>query len=197
MLEIAGTLVGLLYLWLEYKASIYLWVASIVMPAIYIFVYYDAGLYADFGVNLYYLLIAVYGWWSWKHGVLSNTSAEANHSKELPITHLPKRRWIPLTMTTLLIFALIGGILIYFTDSDVPWLDALTTALSITGMWLLAQKHIEQWWVWMVVDLVSVGLYIYKDLQFTAILYFLYAVIAVLGYRKWKQIMHSSPTSTQ
>ena len=197
MLEIAGTLVGLLYLWLEYKASIYLWVASIVMPAIYIFVYYDAGLYADFGVNLYYLLIAVYGWWSWKHGVQSNTSAEANHSKERPITHLPKRRWIPLTMTTLLIFALIGGILIYFTDSDVPWLDALTTALSITGMWLLAQKHIEQWWVWMVVDLVSVGLYIYKDLQFTAILYFLYAVIAVLGYRKWKQIMHSSPTSTQ
>lgn len=197
MLEIAGTLVGLLYLWLEYKASIYLWVASIVMPAIYIFVYYDAGLYADFGVNLYYLLIAVYGWWSWKRGVLSNTSAEANHSQELPITHLPKRRWIPLTMTTLLIFALIGGILIYFTDSDVPWLDALTTALSITGMWLLAQKHIEQWWVWMVVDLVSVGLYIYKDLQFTAILYFLYAIIAVLGYRKWKQIMHSSPTSTQ
>ena len=197
MLEIAGTLVGLLYLWLEYKASIYLWVASIVMPAIYIFVYYDAGLYADFGVNLYYLLIAVYGWWSWKHGVLSNTSAEANHSKELPITHLPKRRWIPLTITTLLIFVHIGGILIYFTDSDVPWLDALTTALSITGMWLLAQKHIEQWWVWMVVDLVSVGLYIYKDLQFTAILYFLYAIIAVLGYRKWKQIMHSSPTSTQ
>ena len=67
-LEIFGTIIGLIYLWLEYKASIYLWIASIVMPAIYIFIYYEAGLYADFGINIYYLLIAVYGWFVWKYG---------------------------------------------------------------------------------------------------------------------------------
>lgn len=197
MLEIAGTIVGLLYLWWEYKASIYLWMASIVMPAIYIFVYYDAGLYADFGVNLYYLLIAIYGWWKWQHGTSRKNSSPPHSSTALPITHLPKKKWVPLTMVTLLLFVLIGGILVNFTDSDVPWLDALTTALSIMGMWLLAQKHIEQWWVWIVVDWVSVGLYIYKDLHFTAALYFLYAVIAMLGYKKWKQIMQSSPISMQ
>ena len=68
-LEIFGTLVGLVYLWLEYRASIYLWIAGVVMPAIYIFVYYKAGLYADFGINIYYLIAAVYGWffWMWGH----------------------------------------------------------------------------------------------------------------------------------
>lgn len=65
-LEIIGTIVGLVYLWLEYRASIYLWIAGIIMPAIYIFVYYDAGLYADFGINIYYLGAAVYGWMMWK-----------------------------------------------------------------------------------------------------------------------------------
>ena len=67
-LEVLGTIVGLAYLWLEYKASIYLWIASIIMPAIYIFVYYEAGLYADFGINIYYLGATIYGWWVWKYG---------------------------------------------------------------------------------------------------------------------------------
>ena len=67
-LEILGTAVGIIYLWLEYRASIYLWIAGIIMPAIYIFIYYDAGLYADFGINIYYLLIALYGWVAWKTG---------------------------------------------------------------------------------------------------------------------------------
>ena len=70
-LEIIGTLVGLLYLWLEYRASIYLWIAGIIMPAVYIFVYYDAGLYADFGINIYYLGAAIYGWMMWKYGSVS------------------------------------------------------------------------------------------------------------------------------
>lgn len=78
-LEIFGTFIGIIYLWLEYRASIYLWLAGIIMPAIYIFVYYDAGLYADFGINIYYLIAAIYGWffWMWGHG----------EKKSLPIIH--------------------------------------------------------------------------------------------------------------
>jgi len=87
-LELIGTLVGLAYLWLEYKASIYLWIASIIMPAIYIFVYYEAGLYADFGINIYYLGAAVYGWWVWKYG------KKPEEMKELPITRMPIRSWL-------------------------------------------------------------------------------------------------------
>jgi nicotinamide mononucleotide transporter len=101
---------------------------------------------------------------------------------------MPKRNVLPLTITAIAVFPLIAFVLIYFTDSTVPWLDSFTTALSIIGMWMLARKYIEQWWVWIIVDLVSSGLYIYKELYFTSALYLLYAIIAIFGYRKWKEM---------
>ena len=187
-LEILGTIVGLVYLYLEYKASIHLWIAGIIMPAIYIFIYWQAGLYADFGINVYYLLVALYGWFLWKYG---NKSASDNNAKgeELPISMLPKKYILPLILVFAATFALILYILISFTDSNVPYLDSFTTALSIVGMWMLAKKFIEQWWVWIVVDLVSAGLYVYKELYLTSGLYALYAVIAFFGYLNWKKLM--------
>lgn len=180
-LEIFGTIVGLLYLWLEYRASIYLWIAGIIMPGVYIFVYYDAGLYADFGINIYYLIAAVYGWAYWMRGGKKN--------KALPIIHAPLRCYLPLLLVFAVSFVGIAWILIEFTDSNVPWLDSFTTALSIVGMWMLARKYIEQWFAWILVDIVCCGLYIYKDLYFTSALYGLYSVIAIFGYFKWKKIM--------
>ena len=182
-LEIIGTIVGLVYLWLEYKASIYLWIASIIMPAIYIFVFYEAGLYADYSINIYSLGAAAYGWWVWKYGNRKDAS------QELPITHMPKHSWLKAAIMYVAAQFLIVWILIAYTDSNVPWWDAFTTALSIVGMWMLARKYIEQWGVWIVVDVVCAGLYIYKELYFTAALYAFYALIAVFGYRKWKQLM--------
>ena len=185
-IELLGTIVGLLYLWLEYRASIYLWVASVVMPAIYLIIYYDAGLYADFGINIYYLIIAIYGWAAWRYGFSIGRGSEG---RELPISHTPARRWLPLAGVTSIVFVAIAWVLINLTDSTVPYADAFTTALSVVGMWMLARKYIEQWWVWLVVDVASVALYIYKDLYFTAALYALYAVVAIFGYRKWKKLM--------
>ena len=184
--EILGTVAGLLYLWLEYRASIYLWVASIVMPALYLVVYYDAGLYADMGINIYYLLIAIYGWAAWRYGF---SLRRGSQGQELPISHIPVGSWLPLAGFTALLFVAIAQVLIHFTDSTVPWADAFTTALSVVGMWMLARKYVEQWWVWLVVDVASVVLYVYKDLHFTAALYVLYAVVAIFGYRKWKELM--------
>lgn len=187
-LEIIGTIVGLVYLYLEYKASIHLWIAGIIMPAIYIFIYWDAGLYADFGINVYYLLAALYGWFLWKYGN-KNKCSEASNGNELPISKIPKRLIFPSILVFVLTFILILYILISFTDSNVPYLDSFTTALSIVGMWMLARKFIEQWWVWIVVDLVSAGLYVYKELYLTSGLYALYAVIAFFGYVNWKKLM--------
>ncbi|AVM52834.1 nicotinamide mononucleotide transporter [Bacteroides zoogleoformans] len=205
-LEIAGTLVGLLYLWLEYRASIYLWIAGIIMPAIYLFVYYEAGLYADFGINIYYLGAAVYGWTMWKYGAFlrrkilrqnvlpsKGSGKEENgvdrKKQELHIAHMPKHYLLPLAIVFAVTLVGIAWILIDFTDSNVPWLDSFTTALSIIGMWMLARKYVEQWWAWIGVDVVSACLYIYKGLDFTAGLYALYAIIAVFGYFKWKRMM--------
>ncbi len=188
-IEILGTIVGVIYLWLEYKASIYLWIASIVMPAIYLFVYYDAGLYADFGINIYYLLIAIYGWAAWRYGFKLLGRNDITQNQELPITRTPRKIWLRIIGIYIVLQLAIVWTLIRFTDSTVPWSDAFTTALSVIGMWMLARKYIEQWWIWFVVDVVSVALYIYKDLHFTAALYALYAVIAIFGYRKWRELM--------
>lgn len=196
-IEIIGVIVGLLYLWFEYKASIYLWITSIIMPVVYIFVFYNAGLYADFGINVYYLLIAVYGWIKWKYGTAMRVRIhkkeggvnENDRSLELPISKVPYRQIILLILVFIISFLVIVWILKNFTNSDVPWCDSFTTAMSIIGMWMLAQKYIEQWFVWIVVDVVSVALYIYKDLYPTASLYGLYAIIAIFGYIKWKKLM--------
>ena len=185
-LEIIGTVVGLIYLWLEYHANIYLWVASVVMPLIYIFVYHDAGLYADMGISIYYVLASIYGFvcWKWVSGKKERASAV-----QLKISNMPVSLVLPLGGISLLLTGTIAYILISFTDSDVPWWDSITTSLSVVAMWLMARKYIEQWWVWIVVDVISSGLYIYKELYYTAGLYALYAVIAYFGYKKWKELM--------
>ncbi len=183
-LEIIGTAVGIVYLILEYRASAWLWAASIAMPAIYLGVYYEAGLYADFGISIYYILASVYGAVCWlrHHG--------DRRVEELKITRTPRRLYVPLVVVFAIIFVAIGYILSRYTDSTVPWADAFTTALSIVAMWMLARKYLEQWIVWIAADVACAVLYVYKDLWFTGALYMAYAVIAVLGYRKWKLLMN-------
>lgn len=180
-LEIAGAIVGLAYIWLEYKANIWLWLASIVMPAIYIFVYYGSGFYADMGINIYYLAASLYGWLMWRK--------KGDGAEERPITRMPARYWVPLAMVAAVSFAAIAILLLKFTDSTVPYGDSFTTALSIIGLWMLARKYVEQWLVWIAVDAVCAVLYIYKGLYPTGVLYALYTVIAVAGYFKWLKMM--------
>ena len=188
MLELLGVITGIIYLWLEYRANIYLWVAGIIMPAIYIFVYYDAGLYADFGINIYYLLIALYGWFAWKTG-FTLTGKKKTTEQELSISYTPRGAWAKIAVAYLIAQIAIAWLLINYTDSTVPWADSFTTALSIVGMWMLARKYVEQWWVWCIVDVTSSALYVYKELYFTAVLYAVYAIIAIFGYYKWKRMM--------
>ncbi|WP_019208546.1 nicotinamide riboside transporter PnuC [Phocaeicola abscessus] len=185
-LEVAGTLTGVLYLWLEYRASIYLWIAGIVMPAVYIVVYYKAGLYADFGINIYYLVAAIYGWLVWTKG---KQTANSSVKEELPITRIRGDRYAPLLAVVVLTWGGIAWMLITYTDSNVPCWDSFTTALSIVGLWMLTKKYLEQWFSWMAVDAVSCGLYLYKELYFTSVLYGFYTIIAIFGYFKWKKLM--------
>lgn len=184
--EILGVIIGFIYLWLEYKASIYLWLTSIIMPAIYLFVYFGAGLYADVAINIYYLIIGVYGWMSWRYGISRKNGTE---KYDLKISHTSRRQWLRLLIAYIVIHFAISFALINFTDTDVPWFNGLTSALSIIGMWMLAKKLIEQWFVWFVVDILSAVLYFYKGLEPTALLYSVYAIVAILGYKKWNKLL--------
>lgn len=187
-LEITGTAVGILYLYLEYKANVWLWAASIAMPAIYLAVYYDAGLYADFAISIYYILASLYGLACWlRHR--STDHPDSNDNNAIGIRPTPRRLRLPLILAAAILFAAIGLTLSRLTDSNVPWADAFTTALSIIALWMLARKYVEQWLVWIVADIACALLYAYKDLWFTAALYLAYAIIAVAGYRKWKLLM--------
>ena len=189
-LDITATIVGLVYIWLEYRASIYLWIAGIIMPAIDIFLYYEAGLYADFGMAIYYTLAALYGYAVWKWGKKRGTAAD----EQLPITRFPRRKVLPVALLFAVAWAAIYEILIHFTNSDVPITDSFANALSFVGLWALARKYLEQWMVWIVVDVVLSALYIYKGIPFKASLYALYVVIAVAGYFKGKKMMTAQPS---
>lgn len=190
IIEILGFSVGLLYLWWEYHANNKLWLASMIMPCISMWIYFSKGLYADFAINIYYLIIAVYGYVVWTRKRGAGADGEEK-SSSLPITHTPRRMAALCAAAAVALWGLLYLILEYLTDSTVPVADAFTTALSIVGMWMLARKYIEQWAVWIAVDVVCVGLYFYKGIYFYSILYAIYTVIAFCGYRKWLRLMHA------
>lgn len=190
LLQVVGFCIGLLYLWWEYKADAKVWIASIIMPAINMWVYYFKGLYADFGINIYYLLIAVYGYLAWTLPHKKKTGRKSDAG--LPVTHVRPRTAALLLVVFAALWVALAQFLINATDSNVPWADAFTTALSIVGLWMLARKYAEQWLVWCVVDAVCVWLYIYKGIYLYAGLYAIYTVIAMLGYRKWLRLIDKS-----
>jgi nicotinamide mononucleotide transporter len=185
-LDIVTTVLGLAYILLEYKASVWMWAVGFAMQALGIVLYYQKGLYADCGMEFYYLAMTVYGWWKW----ISPRKEEGGKRKE--ITHFPCRLVIPWLVIIAAIWGIIYWLLVTFTNSNVPLADSFTTALSIVGIWALAHKYLEQWFIWIAVDVVTCGLYFYKDIPFKASLYALYVVIAVFGYIKWRRMMQAS-----
>jgi nicotinamide mononucleotide transporter len=180
-LDIVTTVLGLAYILLEYRASIWMWAVGFAMQALGIVLYYQKGLYADCGMEFYYLAMTVYGYWKWIHGTASKEA--------LPIRHFPRRLVFPWIGIIAVIWGIIYWLLITFTNSNVPLADSFTTALSIVGIWALAHKYLEQWFIWIAVDVVTCILYFYKEIPFKASLYALYVIIAIMGWRKWNKMM--------
>ncbi len=204
-LDIVTTVLGLAYILFEYKASVWMWVVGFFMQSLGIVLFYQKGLYADCGMEFYYLAMTMYGWWRWVKKTPTPRSAEESgqistqqdYTSSSPVregvgvrvAHFPRQLLLPV----LAIFVVVWGLLFWWlatsTNSNVPLADSFTTALSIIGIWALARKYLEQWFVWIVVDAVSSVLYYYKDIPFKGSLYALYVVIAIMGYRKWKRMM--------
>ena len=182
ILQIVGIALGLLYLWLEYKANIWLWIVGMLMPCVHCVLYYKSGLYADSAMQAYYIVAGLYGLGVWLVG-------HKRSKKPLEIANTPVRLILPLVLVYTALHAAIYFVLVRFTDSSVPFWDSMTTAMSMVAMWLLSRKYIEQWLVWLVVDAVTVGLYVYKGIPFTAGLYMLYTSLAVVGYLRWRKMM--------
>jgi len=180
-IEILGLIFGLLYIIFSIKQNIWCWPAGLITSALYIYVFFSSKFYADMGLQVYYLIVSIYGWYHWMYG------SKSKKQDDLKVSRTNVKLAIYLSLVFIVLFVLISYILVNFTDSEVPYWDAFTTAASFVATWMLAQKLIEHWMIWIVVDTVSLALYIYKGLYPTVILFAVYTVLAILGYIEWKK----------
>ena len=187
-IEIIGALISLLYLRLEYKANIWLWPVGAISSLFYIYIFFVSKIYAIMGINVYYLLACIYGWYYWKKNVSSESGSQIIRFHILNLFQDPLHPIWKLFGLFAGLFMLIAWILINYTDSPVPYGDALTATLSIMAMWMLAHRYAEQWLIWMVANTISAGLYFWMALYPTSILYMIYAIVAFFGFWKWKKM---------
>ena len=180
-IELLGAILGILYIIFSIRQNILTWPTGLFTSLLYIIVFFKSGLYAATGLQVYYVAISIYGWYFWLSGKNTN-------NKSLPSVRLVnKKLWVKIVAISILIYTVIFFILINYSDSNVPFFDSLTTSLSIVATWMLAKKYIEHWIIWIFVDLVSTGLYIYKNLWPTVVLFIIYTIMAFLGYIEWKK----------
>ena len=180
-IELAGAILGLAYILFSIRQHILTWITGLLTSALYIVVFFEAKLYADMGLQFYYVIISLYGWYLWRN------NPKLDEKATLQVTLTSRNFAFVAANATWIIFLFIRFILIRYTDSMVPNMDAATTALSITATYMLARKMIDHWVIWIIVDLVSAGLYIYKGLWATAILFFVYTIMAIVGYKQWRK----------
>lgn len=185
-IEIFGALFGLLYIFLSIRQNIWCWPVGFITSALYVYVFFVTKFYADMGLQVYYLIVSVYGWYHWMYG------GKSKQQDDLKPAWGNLRLYVALTFAAIALFAAIAFILVKFTDSEIPYWDAFTTAGSFIATWMLARKLIENWLVWILVDTVALGTYIYKELYATVALFLVYVVLAILGYLQWKRALNTS-----
>jgi len=176
-LELLAVIFGLTSVWCSKQESIWVYPTGIVSVVIYIFLTYQFGLYADTGINGYYLIMSIYGWYHW---------TDTDDAPQIPITASSKAE------TGIAIGLAIGAFVLIrfglgYTDSTVPNWDGTTTSIAISGMWLMARKKIENWIAWIIADAISVPLYWYKGLPLTSFQFLIFTLLATWGYFSWRR----------
>ncbi len=179
--EIVAVITGLAYIFLSIRQNIWCWFYGIISSFLYLFVCFHSKIYADMTLQAYYVVMGIYGWVHWAK------MNESSTGEELQVLRYNAREWLWVVIITTVLYVVIGEFLIHLTDSPIPWIDSFTTALSFTATWMLARKILEHWLFWIVVNIVSIGLYFYRGLYATIILFAVLAVMAFIGYFEWKK----------
>lgn len=180
-LEWIGVITGILCVWLAAKNNIYSWPIAIVSVLVYVFIFFDSKLYADMGLQIYFLIMNIYGWYYW-------SKKSNNEGAQRPVASIGQKE-ILLSFAGIIIFTLVLGQLLYKnTDAALPYLDSFCTACSLVAQVYLARKVIQNWLIWIFVDIIYIGMFISKDLYATAMMYTLYVYIALVGYLDWRKL---------
>ena len=177
--EILAVIFGIISVYLSTREHIWSWPTALVNVALYFIVFLEAKLYADMGLQVVYFALSLYGWYEWLYGGENRT--------ELHVSRVTRSLGLKLLLIGLASAAVLGTILARFTDASLPYLDSATTSTSLVAQWMMTRKILENWAVWVVVDVVYVGMFIFKKLYLTAGLYAVFLVLAVMGFIQWKR----------
>ena len=179
LIEVFGASCSLLAVWYLRKQNILYWPFNLINSMVYFFVFYSKGLYAQMSMQIVYILLCIYGIIEWlKH---------INSGKTVPVMHIPKKPLIGIAVTGSILTGVLYLILKQYTDSNVPFLDALITSFSLIGTWLFTKRYVETWLIWIVIDVVGIGLFINKTMYPTAVLYLIFIGMATHGYFSWRR----------
>jgi nicotinamide mononucleotide transporter len=179
--ELFAVFFGLLSVWSMKKESILAFPFGIINVLIYTYICFSAKLYAYAGINLFYFVMSVYGWYNW--------TKNGDREEKLRITRCSDRERIGNFVAVIFFFVVLWAVLKKFTNSIVPVWDAVTTAIYIVGMWMLARKKIENWILWIAGDFISIFLFAWEKLWFSSFQFTVFTIIAILGYLEWKEKM--------
>jgi nicotinamide mononucleotide transporter len=182
--EVLGFVTGALCVWLLARQIIWNWPIGIANNALYLIVFLRSGLYGDAGLQVVYMLLGAYGWWTWLHVTPGRT--------ELPITRTSSATWTWLVPATGVAVIALTYFLARFTDSTVPGWDGFTTALSLAAIYGQSRKYVESWWIWIAADVIYIPLYIYKNLRLTSVLYLVFLILCVIGLREWRRALRET-----
>lgn len=177
-IENIAALFGVVSVYLSVRQNIWSWPTAIVNVGLYTFVFYQSRLYADMGLQVVYIVISFYGWYEWLYGGKNRT--------ELQVSRMSGRLGVLLAAIGIACTFVLGTLLHRTTNAALPYLDSTTTSVSLVAQWMMTKKLLENWAVWVAVDVVYIGMFIYKSLYVTSLLYLVFLILSVMGYRQWK-----------
>ena len=179
--EVLAVVLAIAYLVLAIRQNIWCWAAAAISTLLYLFIMYRANLYMESVLQLFYLVMAGYGWYEWRHGGKGGT--------QLQVSTWPARYHAIAIASVFVLVFVSGELLSRYSDAALPFLDSLTTWGAVVATFMVTRKILENWIYWFVIDAVSIVLYLSRDLYFTAALFAAYLVMIVFGYRSWRASM--------
>jgi nicotinamide mononucleotide transporter len=178
-LELVAVLFGIVSVFLSVRENIWSWPTALVNVSLYFALFFKSGLYSDMGLQVVYFVLSLYGWYEWLYGGKGHTA--------LKVSRTPARIWTALAIIALVVWASLGKLTSRLPGVSLPYVDAATTTTSLIAQWMMTRKLLENWMLWMIVDIAYIAMFLFKGLYLTALNYAVYFVLAAMGYMAWKR----------
>lgn len=178
---------GIVSVYLSTRENIWSWPTALINVSLFSALFLESGLYSDTGLQVVYFALSIYGWYEWLYGGAGRTA--------IAVSRTTSRTWVVLAGLAVVVWGLLGTITSRLPGTALPYVDAATTTVSLIAQWMMTRKLLENWLIWIAVDVIYVGMFIYKGLYLTAFNYGIYLALAVLGYLAWKRSLQTASSS--